>query len=273
VALGLVSWAVGDLDRASTVFERARPVWEEMGNDTDLGIVLWGLGATALARGDLEDARIRVNEAVEFGRKTIYLPIRGVALHHAGRLARAEGDLDAAEALAHESLAVMMRFGDIAGPADVLEALGGIAAERESFREAARLLGAAGRVRDRAGYVRLPVLSADYDADLARARAGLADDEFEAAWAEGAAMSLEEAVAYAERGRGERKRPSAGWGALTPTELDVVRLVAQGLTNPDIAKKLFIARNTVKVHLQHVFAKLGVSTRAELAADATRRGI
>lgn len=77
---------------------------------------------------------------------------------------------------------------------------------------------------------------------------------------------------HAERGRGERKRPSSGWASLTPAELDVVRLTAQGLTNPQIAERLFVSRATVKAHLGHIFAKLGVATRAELAAEATRRG-
>jgi DNA-binding CsgD family transcriptional regulator len=75
------------------------------------------------------------------------------------------------------------------------------------------------------------------------------------------------------RARGERKRPSSGWESLTPTEVDVVRLAAQGLTNPEIADKLFIARTTVKTHLAHVFAKLGVSTRSELAHLAPDRGL
>jgi DNA-binding NarL/FixJ family response regulator len=51
----------------------------------------------------------------------------------------------------------------------------------------------------------------------------------------------------------------------------VVELVAQGLTNPQIGERMFIARGTVKVHLSHIFAKLDIATRAELAADATRR--
>jgi DNA-binding NarL/FixJ family response regulator len=52
----------------------------------------------------------------------------------------------------------------------------------------------------------------------------------------------------------------------------VVRLVQGGLTNPQIAERMFISKNTVMTHLSHVFAKLGVSTRAELASEATRRG-
>lgn len=54
----------------------------------------------------------------------------------------------------------------------------------------------------------------------------MGDDDFEAAWAEGAELSTEEVIAYAQRGRGARKRPSSGWTALTPTELDVARLVS-----------------------------------------------
>ena len=82
---------------------------------------------------------------------------------------------------------------------------------------------------------------------------------------------MEEAVAYARRGRGERKRPSAGWASLTPTERRVVELVAQGLRNSEIGERLFVAPSTVKTHLGHVFAKLGVANRAELAAQAARK--
>ena len=72
---------------------------------------------------------------------------------------------------------------------------------------------------------------------------------------------------------GERKRPPKGWESLTLTELRIVALVSAGLTNPQIAERMFIARGTVKVHLSHVFVKLGVSTRTELAAQAMRRGL
>jgi DNA-binding CsgD family transcriptional regulator len=86
-------------------------------------------------------------------------------------------------------------------------------------------------------------------------------------------MSLEGAIAYAQRGRGQRRRPSSGWEGLTPTEVEVVRLVADGLSNPDIAERLFISRKTVTTHLSHVFGKLGVSSRSELSAEAVRRGM
>ena len=83
-------------------------------------------------------------------------------------------------------------------------------------------------------------------------------------------MSLDEAMAYATRSRGPRDRPTSGWASLTPTELEVVRLVVEGLTNPQIGARLFIGRATVKTHLSHVYGKLGVANRTELATLAGR---
>jgi DNA-binding CsgD family transcriptional regulator len=81
-------------------------------------------------------------------------------------------------------------------------------------------------------------------------------------------MELGDGVAYASRGRGPRGRPAIGWDSLTATEREVAALVAEGLTNPQIAERLFVRPATVKTHVSHIFAKVGVTTRAELAAAA-----
>ena len=93
----------------------------------------------------------------------------------------------------------------------------------------------------------------------------MGDNDFEATWAEGAALHTDEAIAYAQRGRGERKRPASGWASLTPAELDVVRLVSQGLGNKDIATRLFVSPRTVQTHLVHGYTKLGLTSRLQLA--------
>ena len=90
---------------------------------------------------------------------------------------------------------------------------------------------------------------------------------------EGAGLTLDTAVGYARRTRGSRRRPASGWSSLTPTELAVVRLVVEGLTNPEIGARLFMSRETVKTHLSRIFTKLDTANRTELAAAATDRGL
>jgi len=124
-------------------------------------------------------------------------------------------------------------------------------------------------IRQRTGHVRFPMYQADCDTVVATVRKALGQNDFDAAWAEGATLSTEEAIAYAQRGRGERKRPASGWGSLTPTEQDVVGLVREGLGNKDIAARLFISPRTVQTHLTHVYAKLGVTSRVQLVREGS----
>ena len=153
---------------------------------------------------------------------------------------------------------------------DILECLAALAGQDGSHREAARLFGAAQSIRQRMGAVRFKIYDAGYEASVAALRDALGEQDFDAAWAEGAALSTEEAIAYAQRGRGERKRPTSGWASLTPTERDVVRLVSDGLGNKDIATRLFVSPRTVQTHLTHVYTKLGLTSRVQLAQEAAR---
>ena len=98
----------------------------------------------------------------------------------------------------------------------------------------------------------------------------MGEGDFEAAWAEGAALSTDEAIAYAQRGRGQRKRPASGWGSLTPTELDVVRLVNEGLGNNDIAARLFVSPRTVQTASHPRLHQARLTSRVQLAQEAGR---
>jgi DNA-binding CsgD family transcriptional regulator len=120
------------------------------------------------------------------------------------------------------------------------------------------------------GVVRFKIYDAGYEASVAALRDALGEHDFDAAWAEGAALSTEEAIAYVQRGRGECKRPAKGWASLTPAERDVVRLVSEGLGNKDIATRLFVSPRTVQTHLTHVYTKLGLTSRVQLVQEAAR---
>jgi DNA-binding CsgD family transcriptional regulator len=226
------------------------------------------LTEAALACGDLVTARESANDRVSLVPGWHQVVARIVRAF----VAIAQGEPDQAEGDAYEALAVAARTQAYLRLPDTLECLARLAVDGANYPYAARLFGAAEAIRKVKGEIRLPMYQADYDTAVAALRDALGQDDFDAAWAEGAALSTGEAIAYAQRGRGERKRPTSGWGSLTPMENDVVRLVAEGLGNKDIGARLFVSPRTVQTHLTHVYAKLGVTSRVQLVQEAGRRG-
>jgi DNA-binding CsgD family transcriptional regulator len=219
-----------------------------------------------LACGDLAAARRRADELVSVARGAWV----SSALAARAYVEIAQGQPGPAERDAQEALGIAARVGGHIGIPVILECLATLARGDGGDLEATRLLGAADAIWRRMGAVRFETLDAVHEALLVALRDALGDSGFDAAWAEGTALSTEEAIAYAQRGRGERKRPSSGWASLTPTELRVVGLVSEGLPNKDIAARLFISPRTVQSHLTHVYTKLGLSSRVQLVQEAAR---
>jgi DNA-binding CsgD family transcriptional regulator len=228
------------------------------------------LAEAQLALRELDGAESNLDEAADLAASGALTWILGRVARVRAELAARRGDDEAAGSHAHEALRLGREAGDQLGLVDGLELVARLTAAGGRDRDAVRLWAAAESLRAGLGY-RLVLDRARQEAAIGAARAALGPDDFAAAWAEGAALSVDEAIAYAGRGRGERRRPSRGWASLTTTELEVVRLVGEHLSNPEIAARLFISRATVKTHLVHIFAKLDVDSRSELAAEAVRR--
>jgi len=270
---GWVLLAIGQTVQAMSALQDAVRVARSSEVPAFASLPLVSLAEAQLAEGALDDARASLEEASSLAASRAYTHILGRVGLVRAKLRAHENDLIGAETSAHEAIRLQREAGDQLGLVDALELLAQLAAAQESPKEAVRLWAAAESVRTGLGYARLPSERDVHESAIAGARNVLGPDGVTAAWAEGAKLSLDEAVAYAARGRGERKRPSMGWASLTPSELDVVRLVGEHLSNLEIASRLFVSRSTVKSHLLHIFSKLGIDSRSELAAEAIKRGI
>jgi DNA-binding CsgD family transcriptional regulator len=191
------------------------------------------------------------------------------ALTARARVALAQSEFNQAEQDVHNALAVADHTGGYRYIPDTLECLAAVDAPGRSLH-AARLLGATHGIRQRHDEIRFTVFQQQYDATVAAVIKSLGQEAFDTAWAEGAALTTKEAIAFAQRGRGERKRPASGWESLTPAESDVVCLLGEGLSNKDIAARLFISPRTVQTHLTHIYSKLNLSSRVQVIQEAAR---
>lgn len=218
----------------------------------------------ALAGGDLLTARSWADEAVAVATGWH----RVAALLARARVKMAQRTHDEAERDAHDVLTCATDSVYLHLP-DILDCLADLTRYSDNTR-AARLFGAADSCRQRRGQVRFKIHRAGYEASVTALRDTMGQNDFDPACAEGAALTTEEAIRYAQRGRGERKRASSGWESLTPAELDVASLVKEGLGNKEIAARLFLSPPTVQAHLTHTYTKLGLTTRVQLAREAAR---
>lgn len=225
------------------------------------------MAQVALARGDVTAARSYADDGVDSTSGWH----RMVALITRARVAIAQGEPEAARDDAHAALVCVTGLRACVRTPDAIELLAGLAAEAGKHWTAARLFGAAAALRQRSEEVRFKIWDAGYEVSVAALRDAMGGDDFDSAWAEGAALSTDDAIVYAQRGRGKRKRPASGWASLTPAELNVVRLVGEGLGNKDIATRLLVSQHTVQAHLSHAYAKLGIRSRVQLAQESARQ--
>jgi DNA-binding CsgD family transcriptional regulator/tetratricopeptide (TPR) repeat protein len=274
LAMGRLSLVTGDFEAAKEWYERDVATSGPMADGLLTLRSLPGLAAALRHLGRTDEAAAVAERGVGLARQLGVPHLVADALDEQGHLALVGDDADAAESLYHQALGIRVDDGFRTSMVDSLEALAGLSARAAGAGEgveAVRLLAAADAARTAIGYARAPVAEPDRQATLARLRDALGDEAFADAWSAGEALSLDEAVALVRRARGTRRRPSTGWASLTPTELDVARCVVEGLSNPDIAQRLFMSRGTVKTHLSHIYAKLDVANRTELATVAARQ--
>ncbi|MGH2750027.1 MAG: LuxR C-terminal-related transcriptional regulator [Actinomycetota bacterium] len=272
-ALAVLRFCEGDLSGAEESVQEAIPLARAAGPTWVHAFALVILSELQRCSADLDAAVSSAREAGEVARRVSNRWLDARARLVEARALTAASDFDAAERLVHEALPT---FGELEARPDLvgaLDALGVVASSSSSPQDAARLFEAGAQLADQIGLV-VPVPVGNETRTWRTSLATVLDAAtLERIRREVLEVGVDGVIEHVSRGWGRRSRPRSGWESLTPTELKVVTLVAEGLTNPQIGERMFISRRTAQTHLTHIFAKLGVASRSELAAEATRRGL
>ncbi len=276
VGLGITAEWQGELDRAAALYGDSLTLMRGIGEPERLPhwtvLPLANLGDVALLRGDTAQAMAFAGEAVERWRKVGYLWGVAQALGTVAAAMNERGDQVRAAALYDETLTHWLACYDGRGIAGTIAGIAGVARARGQLERAARLLGSAWGLGESLG-VRFLAHHLYAERVLAAVRTRLDGPTFAAAWEAGRALGVDEAVAEARAALAMPAGDTEPADGLTPREREVLRLLAAGHPDREIADALSISPRTVQTHVASLFAKLNAGTRAEAAAIAVRRGL
>jgi predicted ATPase/DNA-binding CsgD family transcriptional regulator len=259
---GDVSAALGLLEEA---LDRFRGIDEPMG-------VYFALRNLSMAATAVEDPRAEplARESLALSETHGAEVAKSWALWALGLTRWRRGDVGQAVARVRESLRLKVEIGDLAGQAHCLEVLAWAAAGADDMGRAARLFGAAHRMWRRVGstLVEYGYIHRFHGPAEARARHALGD-AYGACFRDGEELDAADAIHYALGERASHPEAAPALDAeplLTPREREIAELVGEGMSNKDIASRLVIAQRTAEGHVQHILAKLGFTSRAQIAA-------
>jgi len=267
----------GDAVKAHPLLEESLALFRKLGDKDFEGIVLGDLGLVAFHQGNMALAHSLIEEGLTHFQEEDGLTIldaKARTLAHLAQVVAFEGDGTTARALYEQCLAIARKAPFPRLTPFYLEGLAGVVAAQGELLWATRLWGAAEALRDAMGTPIPPAYRVDYERSGAAARTQLSEQAFAAAWAQGRTMTPEQALAA--QGPAEMPLltptgpPSTPPAKTTPTypaglttrEVEVLRLLAQGLTDAQIAEQLVISPRTVNNHLTSIYSRIQVSSRS-----------
>jgi predicted ATPase/DNA-binding CsgD family transcriptional regulator len=276
--IGMATAELGDPGAARPLLEESAALLRVVGNKLVLALPIDALGQMALRQGDYAGAQTYFEEALSVARETGYKQFTADALAHLGTVALRMGEYHKASLYYQQSLVLNHEQGYQEGIVEDLAGLAEMASLLGQPERAVRLIGAVEALREASGIRLSPLRRSEYERAVECIRAQVDEAVFAVAWKEGRAMPLEQLVAQALETKdatltepipGETGQEEA-LSDLTPTppheltarEMEVLLLLAQGLTSAQIAKRLVIGLVTVNSHVRSIYSKLGITSRA-----------
>ncbi len=272
IQLAITAWGMGDVERGKEIYEEGAALCREAGYAFRLPDFLLSLGYQLLLEGDYGRGAELNEEAAALCREHGYARSLNLSLDNLGWATLLRGDHERARPFYEESLAVSKELGDRACASESLDGLACSAGAAGETVRAATLFGAAEAMRETLSeavpFQLKPEEIAWREPYRLRARSLLGEEAWEVALAQGRTMGLREAIAYAlspeEPPATTPEQPPIASGppaGLTPREVEVLKLVATGMTNAQVAERLFLSPRTVQRHLNSIYHKIGVGSR------------
>ena len=268
-AIGLRGIALreqGDLDAARAAFDEAAELVAREPTESSIGFLEAAYGALDLRGGDLDTADAHLRRALEaFGQAPSWF--LGSVRTGLGVVAHRRGDHAAAREHLTVALEWLHAYGATIEAIVAIEAAASLALDDRDPARAATLLSAATALRDASAVSPSPEQQRLREATLERIRAGLDTRRFRTAWTRGREMTIGDVLAFqaappTERAKGRRVPHGP---ELTPREREIAALVAEGLTNRQIAARLVLSTGTVRIHVERILGKLGMTSRVQVA--------
>ena len=269
-----------DAEMVHPMLKESLALFREVGDKWGVAAASMLLGQMAVQRGDMASARSLANVSVQLCREIGHRSFLCQALTVLAKVAETEQNQVLARTLYQESLDVAREIGDKVQIALGLEGVAGVVGAQGEPVWATRLWGAAAVLRETIGAPMPPIERAGYERAVAAVRMRLGEQVFATAWTDGHAMTPEQALAA--KGSVTHPQPLLSAASsippvkpalthpegLTARELEVLRLLAQGLTSAQIAEQLVISTVTVNFHVRSIYSKLGVTSRAAATRHA-----